>query len=158
MSNVKLELDLSNIFSSYDEDERYSISDMLKEKIVQELYNKVTYKFDCEINSFMDKTNKEYIKDLLDKSYKKYIDENWISLKMKKDQRSSELITIEEYFTNQINKDNSSYIIKHITDLSKKLWDEMKQRYDLQFASMIVNNLNKQWLLKEWVINSLITN
>lgn len=68
-------------------------------------------------------------------------------------------MTLTEYIKKQF-QENSGYRSPHetITALAKKFADEMKNRYDLLFASQIVAKMNNNGLLKDEVAKLLVEN
>lgn len=70
---------------------------------------------------------------------------------------SDKKISIEDWIKSQFNA-NCGYHNANakITELAKKFGDEMKQRYDLLFASQIVAKLDEHGLLKEDIAELLL--
>ena len=70
---------------------------------------------------------------------------------------SDKEISIEDWIKSQFNA-NCGYHNANakITELAKKFGDEMKQRYDLLFASQIVAKLDEHGLLKEDIAELLL--
>lgn len=71
--------------------------------------------------------------------------------------RKIEFITLKELTHYKFSSNNSSYsnITDTIKKLSKAFSDEMRNRYDLSFASQLVSKLNEQGLLKQGVFDAI---
>lgn len=76
---------------------------------------------------------------------------------IKESSYSDKKISIEDWIKSQFNA-NCGYHNANakITELAKKFGDEMKQRYDLLFASQIVAKLDEHGLLKEGIAELLL--
>lgn len=76
---------------------------------------------------------------------------------IKESSYSDKKISIEGWIKSQFNA-NCGYHNANakITELAKKFGDEMKQRYDLLFASQIVAKLDEHGLLKEDIAELLL--
>ena len=62
---------------------------------------------------------------------------------------SSKEATIEELITDVMNDSMRDRILKTLESRSKEIVEDMKKRYDMAFASLIVDNMRKQHLLAD---------
>lgn len=77
--------------------------------------------------------------------------------KIRESSYSNTEISIEDWIKSQFNANCGFHNADaKITELAKKFGDEMKQRYDLLFASQIVAKLDEHGLLKEDIAELLL--
>lgn len=77
--------------------------------------------------------------------------------KVKSSRNSSTMITVSEYIAERFEYTSSYNNQKDLIErLAKNYSTEMKNRYDMMFASQLVIKLNEQGMLKEGVFESLM--
>ena len=77
--------------------------------------------------------------------------------KVKSSRNSSTMITVSEYIAERFESTSSYNNQKDLIErLAKNYSTEMKNRYDMMFASQLVIKLNEQGMLKEGVFESLM--
>lgn len=132
--------------------ERNVVSTIWK-KVKEEGFESLCSQIERKVN--LDKDLK--IKEILDTYFKEK--------KVKKSRYDSgTFLTIEDYITENLNSEyfhTGDKFDRRVTDFltknSEEIIKQLKDRYDLLFASQIVNNLNKQGMLKEDIAKILLT-
>lgn len=77
--------------------------------------------------------------------------------KVRSSRNSSTMITVSEYIAERFEYTSSYNNQKDLIErLAKNYSTEMKNRYDMMFASQLVIKLNEQGMLKEGVFDSLM--
>lgn len=77
--------------------------------------------------------------------------------KVRSGRNSSTMITVSEYIAERFENSNSYNSQKDLIERKAKEYStEMKNRYDMMFASQLVIKLNEQGMLKEGVFESLM--
>jgi len=168
---INVTVDLSEF---YTEEEGQSFSEEIKNEISSRVKNQVWKDFqDKALDELKNLVNTEFTKSKeLNISY--IISEIFSSEKLKKNQNSSELITVKEYITEKIKSDyfserqSAESVLKSLVagfenkfnselkQSSDAISKEIRERYDLLFASQIVTKLNEQGLLREDVAKILL--
>jgi len=168
---INVTVDLSEF---YTEEEGQSFSEEIKNEISSRVKNQVWKDFqDKALDELKLLVNAEFAKSKeLNISY--VIAEIFSAEKLKKNQNSSEMVTVKEYITEKIKADyfserqSAESVLKGlVTGFENKFNIELKQssdaiskeireRYDLLFASQIVTKLNEQGLLREDVAKILL--
>ena len=88
-----------------------------------------------------------------------FIDEFFETGELKSPKNSNEKMTLKEYILYQIqNNTGWNSPNENIKKLAQKFGEEMKNRYDLLFASQLVAKMNESGLLKEDVAKKLLDN
>lgn len=148
----------------YPEEEGGNFSEQIKETIERNVVSKIWEKVKEE--GFSSLCTQVERKVNLDKDFKikeildRYFEEN----KTRKSRwDSSKSLTIEEYINENLNAEyfhTGNQFDRRVTDFltknSNTIIDQLKERYDLLFASQIVSNLNKNGMLKEDIAKILL--
>lgn len=158
---LEIKVDLSDIYT-----DDYTISEVVRKQIEREVFQQV--KKDTEkqiqdkITSVVTKMATERLSEVIHDITKKQI-EGGVSLGRRAinlPNSRSEYVddcTIEQFVVSEF-MNTSSYgsIRSHIDTLAKNLSVDLKKRYDMLFASQIVNALSEQKLLKDEAIAGLL--
>lgn len=155
---MKIEINLKEIF--IDEDQDGSIQEALKADIIYETVSKIKKEYKDKIEEQIKKIAEERIKELLSEEYKKEFKKQFYETKIKENSyTNAKKISFKEFVKNKI-EEYSDCGYNDITDLIEKLADKnaknLKKRYDLMFASQIVNKLGEQNLLSDKKIKELL--
>jgi len=168
---INVTVDLSEF---YTEDQENSFSEEIKSEIAARVRNQVWKDFESSamhelkqmVHAEFEKTKGENVTSIVSRVI--------ASKKIKKSDNNSELVTIEEYVTEKITKDyfserqSAESIMRNlISNFESKFNSELKQnsetisrelrdRYDLLFASQIVTKLNENGMLKSDVARLLL--
>lgn len=161
---MKITIDLEDLINEFIENAdngEYGIEDQfeLKKEIKNSIISQVGYRnFSNEVKDMREKAEslfKIQIKSQIEDIVKKQVERIILKDKFKFNSYDKEEITLVEYVkkyyidrvssahNNGINMDN---IVKVI---AKEQAEQLKERYDLLFASQLVSNLDKLGLLKE---------
>ncbi len=129
----------------------------LKTSIKNDVIREIKKSMDDKIQSEISRIAKDMIEKSMYSHIQSKVKEVIKNGTIKKDGYSNDEITIEAWIKSKF-IGNSGYGSpdESIKKLAKQFGDEMKQRYDLLFASQIVAKLNEQGLLKEDVAKLLL--
>ncbi len=163
---LKVEIDINEILSDFfeDFDPEYSSAEIdLKSSVKYEIQRKVEYEV---LNKYSDNLNTQMsneVKKLIDKSFKELVESKCSEFvqngKLKGRYSSSEEVTVEEWIKERFEDSTNHSTLRNIVDNNAKILSkEIRDRYDLLFATQIVTKMNEQGLLKEGVFQSLVEN
>ena len=114
----------------------------LSEKHIKSIEDAARKKVEERFSVFADAETRDFIEYGLVSSYN----------------NSSKKITVKEYIADRFNNSNAYNSQRSLIEkLAKEYSIEMKNRYDMMFASQLVIKLNEQGMLKEGVFESLMT-
>lgn len=156
---INVQVDLSEFFSGDDE---ASFSEQIKLDISRNVYDLVWKSLNKEMMSSFEKQVSRKIE--LDKELKirEKMDDLFTNQKMKKSGFNTELVSVSEYIELELNKNFSTSreiddrVQRLIKERSNELIDELKDRYDLLFASQIVSKMKENGFLKDDVAKLLL--
>lgn len=156
---LKVEVDLSEFYA---EDYENSFSQEIQDHIAYNVKQKVLDDWRVKI----DREFKEAVKEELEKQKPELIiskiNEIVVSEKLIKSSRSEEFISISDYLKEELKRvylrdsDVDSFLRKHVKETTNKITKELKERYDMLFASQIVSKLNENKMLKDDVAKLLL--
>jgi len=168
---ITVVVDLSEF---YTEEDGQSFSNEIKNEIASRVKTQVWKDFqDLALEELKLLVNAEFTK-VKEMNLNKIVEDIFANEKLKKNQNSTEMISVKDYITEKIKNDyfsernNAEAIFKNLIsnfenkfnlelkNTSDALGKELKQRYDLLFASQIVTKLNEQGLLREDVAKILL--
>ena len=152
---IQVELDLEDVFNDamYDEVSlKEEFTSSVRHMIVRELKDRFKNELMREIsNPILDKLidiARESMNDLVENaSEKKY--KFWIDY-------MEEELTVDELIRGRIKKVVDNNIETMISSRAKSFVDELRKRYDMAFATFIVDNMRKQNMLKDDKIAELL--
>lgn len=152
---IQVELDLEDVFNDamYDEVSlKEEFTSSVRHMIVRELKDRFKNELMKEIsNPILDKLidiARESMNDLVENaSEKKY--KFWIDY-------MEEELTVDELIRGRIKKVVDNNIETMISSRAKSFVDELRKRYDMAFATFIVDNMRKQNMLKDEKIAELL--
>lgn len=118
----------------------------IRADVVNEIKKSLYLEIQEKISAVVKKQVKEFLHDGIQAKVEEYIKTGLIN----KSSYSNDQITIEEWIKSELTG-TSKYNNTHdkIKKLADEFGNELKQRYDLLFASQIVAKLNDNGLLKE---------
>lgn len=152
---IQVELDLEDVFNDamYDEVSlKEEFTSSVRHMIVRELKDRFKNELMKEIsNPILDKLidiARESMNDLVENaSEKKH--KFWIDY-------MEEELTVDELIRGRIKKVVDNNIETMISSRAKSFVDELRKRYDMAFATFIVDNMRKQNMLKDDKIAELL--
>lgn len=158
---IKVEVDLSEMYTDGDHEENCTFTEEIQYKIIQEIakLHMAQYKsqmieaFSVVVKKALIKHEEKFITDI----FAKVIEEKRVSSKYSK----STMMSIEDYIIEQLQNsvlaqsNLSSIIEKHVTAKANEVGNELKKRYDMGFAMQIVHKLSEQKMLKDGVLGML---
>lgn len=155
---INVTVDLSDFYS---EDET-SFSQQIKDYIAYSVKTQVLADWKVKISDEFNKAVTEQVelhkKELISNTFAELA----INAKVKKRYASTDMISISEWIVEEFERTtlNDSYLRDHLNKTVKassdKISTELKNRYDMLFASHIVAKLNENGMLKEDVAKMLI--
>jgi hypothetical protein len=158
---LKLEIDLDGY--EFDNNEQLTISDAIKDAIIYEVKNSVLSKFKGIVESEITKIVCEEVEKNKQSYILNVMDDMIVNQQLKKRYSSTEMISIADYVKEEIErmtlKDDTlkNYLNKISKEKSDSISKELKDRYDLLFASQIVSKLHENGMLKDDVARLLLT-
>lgn len=152
---IQVELNLEDVFDEaiYNEvtlkeeftrSVRLDVIRELKEKFKNELMGKISNPISGKIEDIARESIIDLIKNASEKKYKFRID------------YMEEELTVDELIRGRIKKIVDDNIETMISSRAKSFVDELRKRYDMAFATFIVDNMRKQNMLKEDKIAELL--
>lgn len=146
---VTVDIDLDDIIneSFYNESSfKTEFTDTVKCAVVNELKEQCA---DAVLKQIVEPMGKQ-IKDVSDAIAKEILDSDFKTRKFKfRIGYSSKEATVEELITDVMNDSMCDRILKSLESRAKEIVEDMKKRYDMAFASLIVDNMRKQHLLAD---------
>lgn len=129
----------------------------LKKFIIREAVNQINEKIEAKTKDAI----KEAIKGIVEGAMTEKIQalvQTTIDTERVKSYNSSELILLSEYIKETFTRNSGSWSSPnvYIEKLAKKFADDMKNRFDLTFASQIVAKMNENGLLRSDVAQLLL--
>lgn len=147
---VTVDIDLEDIIneSRYNEISfKDEFTETLKYAIVEELKEQCKDAVVKQISEGVKKKVEEAVheisKDILESNFKTF------KFKFKDGYRQEREATIEELIISKMDDYTKGSIMKNLDEKAKSLVEDLKRRYDLAFASLIVDNMRKQNLLAD---------
>lgn len=150
---MKFTIELEDFWMDSDSsDIETELKDYISGKVKNEIYKSIEDKVKEQITI--------ETKKLVEETYKTKIIE-YVSSHIENDSfmYHGSLITIKDYVRKEFERGHGwASPNSKIQELSKQFGDEMKKRYDMQFASGIVAKLHEHQLLKDENLNKLLGN
>lgn len=152
---IQVELNLEDVFDEaiYNEvtlkeeltrSVRLDVIRELKEKFKNELMGKISNPISGKLEDIARESIIDLIKNASEKKYKFRID------------YMEEELTVDELIRGRIKKIVDDNIETMISSRAKSFVDELRKRYDMAFATFIVDNMRKQNMLKDEKIAELL--
>lgn len=162
MAKIKIEVDVNDLLEEIIDDVRHTGEgeSRLKNYIISDIERAVTSFFYQKLEKDLKETMSNKVKNMveekvensLNEKVSKFLEEGTV----KKDY-SNEQVPVEEWikscFEDRRNFRELKTAVENKSDLYVK---EIKDRYDMLFATQIVQKMNEQGLLKEGIYKSLI--
>lgn len=163
---INVTVDLSDFYTeeegqSFSEEIKLHIAHTVKSQVWADFQSKALDEVKSLVNSEFEKSQKMNINYIVSEIF------STEKLKESDGKHGQELVTVKDYIQRKIKKtyfsenNNADYVLRrYIEDFSKKfdqdlkkssetISKEIKDRYDLMFASQIVTKLNEQGMLKD---------
>lgn len=143
---MKITIDLKEFWLDGDHDLEEGLKKHLKHQVQNEIYSKIENEVRTQVTNLV----KEKIEKTLTARLQTQIDELLVNGKVKSYNNSSVEVSPEEYLKERFVKDMGwSSPAEKVKELANKFGTEMKNRYDLLFASQLVAKMNETGLLKK---------
>jgi len=142
---MKITVDIADFWL----DEEQDLLPALKIHVINEVTNRINKSIEVKVTEAIDKAVKSAIEKKISKKLDKVIDEIINSGEVKSRYSSGKNVTVEEWIREHFSNNNWGSISDKIASLAKTEADNLKKRYDLQFATHIVSRMRDNDLLKE---------
>jgi hypothetical protein len=149
---INVTIDLDDIWA--DENSlNEQIEHHIKREVINEIWNKVKSTVEDQITiNIKTEVEKNYTRQI-----QGFISEFFETGMIKSPRKSNEQISLKDYILYQFEINTGWNSPKEqIGKIAKTYGDEMKNRYDLLFASQLVAKMNEVGLLKEDVVKKLL--
>lgn len=146
---MKIEIDLNEIFV-----EESDIASALKLEIIRDAVNRIKSIVDDNVRSAIDNQIKDLVDKLFQEELSKLVAEKiqTNSFKPYGYSNSNTRVTINEYIAQAFESSNCNNSIReHITTLISRFTNDFNKRYDMFFASQLINKMKANDLLAEGV-------
>lgn len=151
---LKVEIDLEDLTQDLFKDERYS----LKEGVISSIRNEVVaeIKRNCneQIQSQIRSIVEVKVGVLIRETFLEWFRTGKVKINSKDELPLEEYLT--HYFTEKPGYTYTTTAKSYIEDFAKKFAKELRERYDVAFAAMIVRNLKDQKLLADDRLEELV--
>lgn len=154
--NITLDLEEKNIFDYYDEDCGSTLATALRDSVKTEVIQHLKGLMRKDIQESVEHVVEEHIKGLTAKVLEDFrnSDETFSFWDCSGNTTKGTFKDmVKMHFSRAF---NNSYSQSTTERCAKQLADELKHRYDMQFAALIVDNLRKQNLLADDKLEELI--
>lgn len=154
--NITLDLEEENIFDYYDEDCEGTLATALRDSIKTEVIQHLKGLMMKDIQESIEHVASEHIKELTAKVLEDFCNSDetfsfWDCSSKTTEGTFKDMVKM--HFSRAF---NNSYSQSTTERCAKQLADELKKRYDMQFAVLIVDNLKKHNLLADNRLAELI--
>lgn len=152
---IQVELNLEDVFDEamYDE---VSLKEEFTRSVKQVIINELRNKFKNDLMKNISEPISDRLEDIARESMSELI-ENASKKKYKfRIDYMEEELTVDELIRGRIKKIVDSSIETIISSRAKSFVDELRKRYDMAFATFIVDNMRKQNMLKDEKIAELL--
>jgi len=142
---MKIEINVSDFYLDNEDNLEQGLKDYIKRETIQAISSQIKQKVETQITMEV----KDKVEQMLYREISSAILENIESGKTKSRRNSNEFVTFKEY-VKECFEYNTGYqsFENTIKKLAETFSSEMKQRYDLMFASQIVIKMGDAGLLK----------
>ena len=146
---VTVTVDLSEFYSEDETD----FSTQIKDAIAYDVKNQILSDWREKVKDIFGETLRQNISDEISEMVKKQVKECFNS-KTVKSRYSNDFVTIPDYISKQldndlnVSRDFQNRLDKISSDSAKSITQQLKDRYDLIFASNLVSKMNELNMLK----------
>lgn len=150
---MKITIDVSDFYLDENENLEEGLQQYVKNAVLQEIWKRIEKKVD----DYLAVSIKDEVEKSMYKQMNLFIDQQIRSGEVKSSRDSSKRVTIENYIKEKFEYDSGwSSPHENIKKLAQAFGQDMKNRYDLLFASQLVSKMNEAGLLKEDVAKILL--
>lgn len=156
---INVTVDLADFYSEDDESTfseqiKEVIASSVKQKVLADWKEKISHEFNRAVIEEIEKQKEHFIIEVLT--------ELVVNAKVKKCYSSNEMISISDWIKSELERTQLSerklndFLESLTTKKSEEISKELKNRYDILFASQIVAKLHENGMLKEDVAKLLL--
>lgn len=144
---LKVEIDLEDLTQDLFEDERYSLKEGVISSIRNDVVRKIKETCSEQIQTQIHSIVEAKVGVLIRETFLEWFKSGKVKVS------SSESVSLEEYllkyFTEKTGYTYTTTAKSYVEDFAKKFAKELREKYDIAFAAMIVRNLKDQKLLAD---------
>lgn len=150
---MKIQIEIDDFYL----DQESELEPALKSYIIDEVVLKINKEIEDKVNETVTRQVKLQVKKQMLSKTNKLIDEFIEKGKIKGDYATDPEITVEQYIKKIFNcKNGWGNPSEQISKLAEKFGAELRNRYDLLFATQIVKKLDKEGFLKDNIAKMLL--
>lgn len=155
MKAITIEIDLHDIFM---EDDEESLHESLKNSISNSVFQKVSRSIEDKVNEKLIESITDLMNDKMETIIDVHINSFIENGTLRRMSYSPKEVSIKDYLYN-VFSENSGWDNpgKQLQAMADKLGKEMKIQLEGEFAQKIVSNMKTQGLLKDEVVNALMS-
>lgn len=144
---LKVEIDLEDLTQDLFEDERYSLKEGVISSIRNDVVRKIKETCSEQIQTQIHSIVEAKVGVLIRETFLEWFKSGKVKVS------SSEAVSLDEYllkyFTEKTGYTYTTTAKSYVEDFAKKFAKELREKYDIAFAAMIVRNLKDQKLLAD---------
>lgn len=150
---MKIEIDISDFYL-----EEEDLETGLKEYVKREVLNEIQKSIKQKVEDHLTLQIKAEVEKNMYQQMNLFIKEFIKTGEVKSSVKSGTMVNLEEYVKEKFSYDSGwGSANETVKDLAKKFGTEMKQRYDLLFASQLVSKMHENQMLKDDVAQKLLS-
>lgn len=150
---MKITLELDSTYLDGDTLDE-AICNKIEKEVTKEIWSKVKNQVEKEVTSVAE----TYVREQLNEhiiSYTKTIIETEKLEAPRYYDGDQDRISVEEYIKHFLRKDSKDKVKKAVKDFADQFTQKLRDRYDMEFATQIINKMRQQDLLKPEVETAL---
>lgn len=152
---INVTVDLEDLWINED---NQNVNEVVLDEIKNGVVNKCVCKFFDIYNRQIDKEFAKHIEESVEKETVKFFEKEITMETLVNKNRyggGKEMVPLREIISELFQKNVSSGIENRLKNTAKKFADELRKRYDMQFASHVVNKMKENGFLNENAIKAL---
>lgn len=146
-AKLKLELDLSELYTETEEEGEYQLDELFKDAIKSEVKSEMRNIISLQVKGEIQRVSREELSNEIILEMKMFMRKFLTDYKLPDaygDDQSPESFLLKK-FKDEVVSGNK--LANEVRDLAKKWGEELKRQYDVAYASKLVQTLNEQGLL-----------
>lgn len=144
---LKVEIDLEDLTKDIFNDDEYSLTEGVVSSIRREVVAEIKRTCQDQIQTQIRSTVEAKVGVLIRETFLEWFKTGKVKINSKDEISLNEYLT--HYFTQQTGYTYTTTAKSYVEDFAKKFAKELRERYDVAFAALIVRNLKDQKLLAD---------
>lgn len=141
--------------------EEEKLSTALEQAITHDVMTKVKAQITEKVDKFLIERIKEMadaaIQPMIDQAAQDYLEKGNVEVRPQYGNAKGTIKPFRDFFRQCFGENVNKNTTRHIETYAKRFGEEMKLQYNAAFANQIVVNLKEQGMLKDEVVNALLT-